>query len=199
MIRRIGTDSVVVVAGEMYAAGGFHRWLLGDNYRDEWTTPITVPVLDLKIFSRRTGADEDRRRDAGQVAALRRAGQLRVRFPPGAQDKPLPQRPVQAHHHLVHRPRRGQRIPSNGRDRGGSMLAVAGVLHPSPRLYYMPDDPLLGEFRKEFARHARGGRGASERSEEGSAFADADKIIDSEELLEAINKDPKTRSMRARC
>src|SRR4051794_7717736 len=47
----IGRDSVTVVAGPDYAAGGFHRKLLGDNYRDAWTTSIKVPVLDLKNFA----------------------------------------------------------------------------------------------------------------------------------------------------
>src|SRR5438045_8410279 len=50
VIRRIGNDSVVVIAGEIYRAGSLHRKLLGDNYRDEGTTPITVPALDLNTF-----------------------------------------------------------------------------------------------------------------------------------------------------
>ena len=50
IIRRIGTDSVLVIAGENYRAGSLHRKLLGDNYRDEWTAPITVPVLNLNTF-----------------------------------------------------------------------------------------------------------------------------------------------------
>src|SRR5436190_23823960 len=49
-VRRIGTDSVLVIAGEIFRAGSLHRKLLGNNYRFEWTTPITVPVLDLKTL-----------------------------------------------------------------------------------------------------------------------------------------------------
>src|SRR5688572_1067066 len=47
----IGTDSVSIAAGPGYAAGGLRRALLGDNYRDEWTTPIKVPVLNLGTFA----------------------------------------------------------------------------------------------------------------------------------------------------
>ena len=47
--RGAGSDTVVI-AGEIYKAGSFHRFLLGDNYRDEWTTPIKVPVIDLRTF-----------------------------------------------------------------------------------------------------------------------------------------------------
>src|SRR5258705_13965441 len=48
--RNLGRDSVVVVPGEIYKAGSFHRFMLGDNYRDLWTTPIKVPVLELQNF-----------------------------------------------------------------------------------------------------------------------------------------------------
>ena len=48
--RIVGTDSVVVVPGEIYKAGHFHRVLLGNNYRDEWTTPIKVPVFNPRTF-----------------------------------------------------------------------------------------------------------------------------------------------------
>src|SRR5687768_18431839 len=45
-----GTDSVTVVASTVYEAGGIHRALLGDNYRDLWATPIRVPVLNLATY-----------------------------------------------------------------------------------------------------------------------------------------------------
>src|SRR3970040_1676046 len=40
-------DSVQLVPGPHYRAGALHRWLLGDHYRDLWTRPIAVAVLDL--------------------------------------------------------------------------------------------------------------------------------------------------------
>src|SRR6266516_6685454 len=39
-----------LAANRRFEAGRFHRFLLGDNWRDEWTTPITVPFLDLRSF-----------------------------------------------------------------------------------------------------------------------------------------------------
>jgi len=35
-----------VTPGADYAAGGFHRAMLGSSYRDLWTTPIDAEVLD---------------------------------------------------------------------------------------------------------------------------------------------------------
>jgi hypothetical protein len=40
-----------VVAGEHYRAGSFHRFLLGEDYRKLWTTPIEVPELDMRAFA----------------------------------------------------------------------------------------------------------------------------------------------------
>ncbi len=44
-------STVVTAAGEQYRAGAFHRWILGRHYRDLWTTPIEVEVLDLSTFA----------------------------------------------------------------------------------------------------------------------------------------------------
>ena len=37
-----------VVAGPEYAAGGAKQRWLGKGYRDIWTMPVELPVLDLK-------------------------------------------------------------------------------------------------------------------------------------------------------
>ncbi|MGQ0539695.1 MAG: hypothetical protein ACT4R6_12165, partial [Gemmatimonadaceae bacterium] len=44
-------DSVTVQASNRYGASDFHRYMLGDNYRDIWGTPIRVPLLDLKRYA----------------------------------------------------------------------------------------------------------------------------------------------------
>ncbi|MGN6353731.1 MAG: hypothetical protein ACTHLB_10095 [Parafilimonas sp.] len=36
-----------VIPGAEYEAGGFKRWLWGNNYRNEWTMPATIRVLNL--------------------------------------------------------------------------------------------------------------------------------------------------------
>jgi hypothetical protein len=39
-----------VELGERYRAGWFQRFILGAHWRDAWTTPVEVPVLDLDTF-----------------------------------------------------------------------------------------------------------------------------------------------------
>lgn len=183
----------VVVAGEIYKAGSFHRALLGNNYRDEWTTPIKVPVLDLRTFH-------------GGLTPTKEGG--------GKQAKSLRFVAPDSSEYVFRQVRKTDLILTDQykhtiiwyivKDEGSAshptgalaappILATAGVLHVTPKLYYMPDDPLLGEFRKTFA----GVLGEVEEypsvPKKGRAFADADKIIDSDKLLEDINKDPKNQ------
>ena len=44
--RQVRTQTVVAGAEYENAPGG--RWLLGDDYRDLWATPIDVEVLELQ-------------------------------------------------------------------------------------------------------------------------------------------------------
>src|SRR4051812_30003457 len=43
--------TVEVTPGPEYRADGLHRLLFGKHYRDLWTTPLHVPVLDLRSFA----------------------------------------------------------------------------------------------------------------------------------------------------
>lgn len=189
VVRKVGNDSVLVVAGSNYKAGHFHRVLLGDNYRDEWTTPIKVPVLDLRSFH-------------GGLRPVKEGG--------GKQAKSLRLIAPDSSEYVFRQVRKTDLILGDEfkhtiiwyivRDEGSAshptgaiaaapMLDEADVLHPTPRLYFMPDDSRLGEFRKDFA----GILGMVEEypnvPARGRAFAGAKKIIDSNDLLDRINMD----------
>lgn len=49
--RVVSKDSVSVVAGTHYDASSFQRFFLGNTYRDLWTTPVRVPVLNLRTYA----------------------------------------------------------------------------------------------------------------------------------------------------
>ena len=181
-----------LIANTRFEAGGFHRSMMGDNWRDQWVTPITVPFLDLRSF-------------AGGLRPIETGGGLQTRTLRLESRNGVP---------YVFRPvNKGIALPDLYRRTiiwwaiadarsslhptapliGPPIMAAAGVLHPSPRLVVMPDDALLGEFRKDFA----GVLGTIEERpatpENTRGFAGAAKIIDSEELLERINRDPDNR------
>ncbi len=187
-----GARDTTLAANRRFAAGSFHRFLLGDNWRDEWTTPITVPFLDLRSF------------DGGlrpvELAGGRQTRTLRLE----AKDStPYVFRPVNKGVDLprVYRHTIIWYLLADGRSSlhptapvlGVPISAAAGLLFPSPILFVMPNDPLLGEFRQGFA----GALGTVEERpkvrEKGHSFAGAKKIIDGKELLERINRDPENR------
>jgi hypothetical protein len=177
-----------------YEAGPIHRWLLGDTYRDAWGTRIAVPVLDLRRVA--GGLKPTETGGSAQTRSLRFLGgdgQIYV-------FRPILKEIV--HEHL--KPFENTIIFDIFRDALSSshpmapivaspFQTAAGVLHPEPTLYVMPDDPQLGEFREEFA----GKLGSLElhvtMPEEGTGIGGAVDIIDSEDLLEKLNEEPGTR------
>jgi hypothetical protein len=181
-----------MVANRRFEAGRFHRFLLGDNWRDEWTTPITVQFVDLKSF------------DGGlrpvELGGGRQTRTLRLE---GKNGTPYVFRPVNKGVDLpaIYRHTIFWYLLADGRSSlhptapvlGVPVFAAANLLHPSPKLFVMPDDPQLGEFRRQFA----GVLGTIEERpkvpEKGPGFAGARKIVDSKELLERINRDPENR------
>ena len=140
------------MADEQYAAGGFHRFLWGNDYRDLWTTAVTVEVLDLQT-------------EAGGLSPVRRVG--------GAQTKGLALRGADGGSYtfrglekdasdLLEEELKGTIVEKLLKDQmaaqhPGSELVARGLLEavnepvPAWRLVILPDDPALGEFRNDFA------------------------------------------------
>jgi hypothetical protein len=141
-----------VVAGPSYAAGSLHRTLFGDDYRDLWTTPVVIEVLDLK-------------KEAGGLSPVRRVG--------GQQTKGLAFKGADGRNYtfrglekdptgLLDEDLRGTVVEKLVRDQMAAqhpasevvarvLLEAAGVPVPAWRLAVLPDDPALGAFQKDFA------------------------------------------------
>jgi hypothetical protein len=145
-------QTVVRAPGARYRAGALHRFLLGREYRELWTTPITVPVLDLDTL-------------AGGLRPLGRTGGQQTRtLKLGTRDgqqfflRPIDKDPSLA----LPAELRGTVAERVVQDQISSafplgpvvvdrLIAAAGVLHGTPRLVILPDDAALGEFRADFA------------------------------------------------
>ena len=188
-------STVVTAAGEQYRAGAFHRWTLGRHYRDLWTTPIEVEVLDLSTFA--GGITPLRRRGGRQTRSLRFLGTDGREYSFRSVDKDpsavldsilretvvddLVQDGISAAHPF-------------GALVAAPLLDAAGVLHVDPVLRVMPDDPALGEFRTEFA----GMLGLieerpDENEGERTAFEGTVRVIGNERLTERIDEGPADR------
>jgi hypothetical protein len=145
-------DSAVVVAGAQYAASPQREFLLGEDYRNLWTTPVRLPVLDLRRYAggltpMRTGGGNQTRSlrfqgADGREYAFRSVNKDHTRALPEDLKNTLVDDIIQDQVSSLHP------AASAVADR---LLDAAGVLHVSPLLMVMPDDPALGRFRREFA------------------------------------------------
>jgi len=188
-----GADSVAVAAGAEYHAGAFYRFLFGNTYRDLWTTPVRVAVLNLHTF-------------AGGIRPLKEGGgnqtrSLRLITPDGVEyvfrcvDKTGVKIPPRFKGTIIEDIARDQISASHpaGALVAAPILAAAGVLHVTPTLAVMPDDPLLGEFRTDFAGRLGMIEQVPTTPKHAAGFAGAVEIIDSDTLLARLDRDPRQR------
>ncbi|NOT07961.1 MAG: BamA/TamA family outer membrane protein [Gemmatimonadales bacterium] len=188
-------ESVTVVPGAQYRAGGVHRFFFGSRYRALWTSPIRVPVLDLKTFA--GGLTPVQRGGGMQTSSLRFKGGdgKEYAFRSVAKD-PSPLLPPELRQTVAGDIVRDQVSASHPVAAlvAAPLLAAAGVLHATPTLAHMPDDPALGEYRKEFG----GVLGMIEErprelGDESLTFAGAREIVGTAELFQELDKTPDIR------
>jgi hypothetical protein len=142
----------VVTPGPNYGAHWPHRFLLGGNYRELWTTPIGVEVLDLRRFA--GGLKPVGRDGVSSTRGLALEGRDGRRYRFRSVDKdPKPGLP---------RALRGALSKSLVQDHVSAQLPgaavvvsrleeAAGILHVRRQLVVLPDDAALGKYREEFA------------------------------------------------
>jgi hypothetical protein len=172
-------DTVVATPGPEYHASWPFRVFFGGPWRDDWTTSIRARKLDLSTFD-------------GGLTPVRKGG--------GQQTSSLHLKSANGHtwsfRSVDKDPRRAmdeetrkslfadlmRDVTSTAHPTAALVVAplleAAGVLHATPELFVMPDDPRLGEFRGEFA----GMLGALEQRP-GRGFAGADKVLHTYELF----------------
>ena len=187
-------DSATVVADSAFVRGGLGRWLLGETYRELWSTTVRVEVLDLGRFAGGLTPTE--------LGGRRQTRSLRFMGADGNE--------------YQFRPLRKQLNPNKFEGYEGSLvgnilqdqlsalhpagplvvptlLEAARIPHTRPLLRMMPDDPRLGEFRKEFA-HQLGTielRPGGARAE--AVLSRASEVEDTDDFLKLLRKRPWVR------
>jgi hypothetical protein len=188
-----GGRDTTVVAGAHYAKPGIYRFYFGKQYRDLWTTPVRVPLLDLETHA--GGLTPTTAGGGLQTKSLRFRGADGYQYGFRSVDKDVEILPesfegtfvedvVQDQTHSAHPGAPSMLAP---------LMEGAGIPHTDPRLVVLPDDPKLGEHRQRFA----GTLGYISRRaivEPGSpGFAGAVEIIDGDEIFERVQRGPADR------
>jgi hypothetical protein len=146
------TDSASAAGSTKFKTNGSKKFWMGANYREEWLTPVKAPVLNL--------ATEKGGLKPVKLGGGKQSKSLRLEDPSGRQyalrliekfitSKTLPaDLQSQAAEDLVadgvsaSYPYAALSIPV--------LSAAAGVPYNKVKLVYIPDDPLLGEYRNDF-------------------------------------------------
>ncbi|HEX8315864.1 MAG TPA: metallophosphoesterase, partial [Flavisolibacter sp.] len=140
-------DSVVIAANPKLRGSFFKNLFIGKNYRDEWTTPVKVPVLDFAGLTpeKQGGGKQTRSLRVEDAAGKEWSLRSVEKFPDAAIPPDLRQTLVR---NIV--------IDGISASYPFSGLSVeplaraAGVPTLKRRLVYIPDDPRLGRFRDAF-------------------------------------------------
>ena len=145
-------DSVTVAAANYYGARPLKKWLMGENYRNEWMQPVKVKVFD--IGAEGGGMKVIRENREAQTRSLEledsRGNGYVLRSVEKFPDATLPEEFRQT---II----KDAVIDAFSASYPYAALSVAPLsakIHPSlarPQLVYIPDDPRLGYYQEKFA------------------------------------------------
>ena len=183
-------DSVTILPNPNYAASGFSNIFLGKHWRDLWTEPITVEILDLKKFG---GGLTPLKEGGGQQTKslhLIDANGKRWKFRSIDKD-PSKVLPDYLQESFAENALKDQISSANPFAPLiiARLLSALEITQAYPKLVFMPDDTSLGVYRSKFANVL----GFIEQHPD-DAFLEnlyvegAEKIEDTYETIEEIEK-----------
>lgn len=186
-----GTEKVKIIPGKEYDAGGLHQFFFGEHWRSLWTTEIEVDLLDLNTFG--GGLKPSERGGGLQTKSLRFIGsdgnEYKFRSLNKDPRRSLPLELQQSVYGDIIQDQISIGVPVSNIIVPYLMDEV-GVLNAEPRLVVLPDDPLLGEYRKDFGGlpgtieiNPRAGKKGFNN------FAGADKVESGFDIFERVEGD----------
>jgi len=190
-----GQAAETVTAGARYGAGWLHRLLLGAHYRDLWTAPVRVSVLDLGGFA--GGLTPEKRGGGRETKSLRfRGANGRVYAFRSVDKDPTAALPPDLRQTFITGVVQDQISSSHpaGALAVAPLLDAAGVLNAAPQLFVMANDPGLGTFRPEFGGmlgqlEERPAKDAEDEPE----FGGATRVVTTAKLWEYLDRGPEDR------
>ncbi|MBI4547224.1 MAG: BamA/TamA family outer membrane protein [Ignavibacteriae bacterium] len=186
------TKDTLIIPGERYGASWMQTIFTGSNWRNLWTTPIKVKILDLDHFAGGLTPFESAGRK--QTKGLKFRGKDGKEYKFRSTDKDAKRFLPQALQESIAGDFLQDQISSSNPLAPiivAPFLNAVGVLSPEPLLVVLPNDQRLGPFQKEFGgmlgtlqENPSGG------TDEEPGYAGADQVIKTFKLYERLENDP---------
>jgi len=184
--------TVSIAPNERYKSSGLHTFIFGQHWRNVWTTPIEVPILDIRKFA--GGLMPERKGGGFQTQSLRLKGKNGIVYKFRSVDKdPLKVVPEELQKSIVADVLQDQ--ISSYHPLSTTLVKpftrALGILYSEAQLCVLPNDPkILGEFNAQFG----GMLGTleihpNEAKTLEDSFAGADKVVGSHKFYEKLISD----------
>jgi hypothetical protein len=149
---KIFPDSVKIAAGAEYSAGWLHRLFFGDHYRDDWTTEVKIPYLNLDTtFS---GLSPLKKGGGRQTKSLKFMAGNGMRYTFRSVNKdPIKALDYELRETIVADVVRDQTTTQYpyGAIAADIMLNQLDIFHAHPKLYVLPNSEKLKQYQNEYA------------------------------------------------
>ncbi|MEP7170151.1 MAG: hypothetical protein ABI855_12330, partial [Bacteroidota bacterium] len=187
----LADSSIVIAANESFKAGKLTRFFLGQHYRNAWTTPVKMPVIDLNT-------------EQGGLEIIRKGGgfqtkSLRLKNPKGDE---FSLRSVNKYpekllgdimkNTLIADIEKDQTTTTNPYSPYvvADLCEAIGILHSNPKMVYIPNDLKLHEYRKDFANTlALFEQRAGAKMTPVENFGAATEAVNTAKMLDQMHKD----------
>jgi hypothetical protein len=181
-------DSAIVkkAAGPEYAASGWKQFWWGKHYRREWATPVALPVLHISsIYGGLTPVKLGGGHESKSLRLISANGREYVlRTTDRTHDAVVPDELKGTFLNDIANDQVSTAHPY-GAIAISKMAEAISVLHTNPKVYYVADDPSLGEYRNIFGNNLAllEERPSGKGWKHTYLFGDADDIVNSREML----------------
>lgn len=180
------SDYKTVVPAKQYEAGWFHELFFGSHWRDLWTTPVKVGVVDLSKYG--GGLTPTEKGGGLQTKAIKFKGADGKEYKFRSLDKdPKKTLPKELQESIAKDIVQDQ-ISSSNPYAGfvvNHILDSVEVYHSDYTLVMMPDSPLLGQYQAEFKNLL----GIIEIVPDEEQFEGSDKVVGTIKLFDRFNKE----------
>ncbi|MCY7421416.1 MAG: hypothetical protein LH478_06685 [Chitinophagaceae bacterium] len=143
------SNKIKVPAGVEYKTGSFHQWLWGRNYRKDWYTPVTFPIIKLDTIL--GGLTPVKEGGGNQTKSLQFADKndkkYTLRTINKSLGKVLPRDFLGTFLEDIVDDQVSMSYPY-GAPIAAYLAGKANVYHTNPAFYYVPKQPLIDTFRE---------------------------------------------------